>query len=51
MSFTGGGDSDPQYLVELKMHSDKLHTAIDKRIDEVFGMGNRHRPHRGYGNV
>jgi hypothetical protein len=46
--FHGGRYPDPQYLVELKAHSDKLHTAIDKRIDEVLGLGNRNRPHRGY---
>jgi len=46
--FHGRRYPDPEYLNELLTHSKRLHTAVDSRIDETLGLGNRPRPHRGY---
>jgi len=46
--FHGRRYPEPKYLVELLGNSQKLHAAMDKRIDERLGLGNRIRPHRSY---
>jgi len=46
--FHGRRYPEPKYLGELSAHSQELHTAIDKRIDDVLGLGHRLRPHRSY---
>lgn len=46
--FHGARYPEPKYLGELAAHSQHLHTAVDRRIDEVLGLGHRLRPHRGY---
>ena len=46
--FHGRRYPEPKYLNELLTYSQRLHTAVDKHIDETLGIGNRYRPHRGY---
>ncbi len=46
--FHGARYPEPKYLVTLAGHSQHLHTAVDREIDEVLGLGNRRRPHYGY---
>jgi len=46
--FHGRRYPEPKYLLELLKHSQGIHVAIDRRMDEVLGLGDRVRPHRGY---
>ena len=46
--FHGRRYPDPKYLLHLLKHSQEIHTAVDRRIDEILGLTNRLRPHRGY---
>lgn len=46
--FHGRRYPEPEYLVELNTISQMLHTAIDKRLEEVLGLHNRQRPHHRY---
>ena len=46
--FHGRRYPEPKHLLGLLKHSQEIHAAVDRHIDEILGLGNRLRPHRGY---
>jgi hypothetical protein len=46
--FHGRRYPEPRYLTEISEHSNKLHAAVDRRLDDALGLGHRLRRHQGY---
>jgi hypothetical protein len=46
--FHGRRYPEPRYLTEISKHSNRLHAAVDRRLDDALGLGHRLRRHQGY---